>query len=66
MLAPAELALPLRAARDVLGRDINPAVYSPAEFREKRKAGNPFLRRVLDRPRLFVVGDSHELDTIAD
>jgi DNA-binding transcriptional ArsR family regulator len=65
-LAPAELAAPLRGARDVLGRDINPLVYSPAEFREKRTAGNPFLTRVLDRPRLFVVGNSHELDTIAD
>ena len=65
-LAPAELAVPLREAMEVLGREINPTVYSPAEFREKRKAGNPFLTRVLDRPRLFVVGNSHELDTIAD
>lgn len=65
-LAPAELAVPLRGAREVLGRDINPVVYSPAEFREKRRAGNPFLTRVLDRPRLYVVGNSHELDTIAD
>ena len=65
-LTPAELAVPLREARALLGREINPTVYSPAEFREKRKAGNPFLMRVLDRPRLFVVGNSHELDTIAD
>jgi predicted nucleotidyltransferase len=65
-LTPVELAVPLREAREVLGREINPTVYSPAEFREKREAGNPFLTRVLDRPRLFVVGNSHELDTIAD
>jgi DNA-binding transcriptional ArsR family regulator len=65
-LAPAELAMPLREARDMLGRDINPVVYSPAEFREKRAGGNPFLTRVLGRPRLYLVGNSHELDTIAD
>ena len=65
-LTPAELAVPLRAARELLGREVNPTVYSPAEFREKREAGNPFLTRVWDRPRLFVVGNSHELDTIAD
>jgi DNA-binding transcriptional ArsR family regulator len=64
-LAPAELAVALRGARDVLGRDINPTVYSPAEFREKHKAGNPFLTRVLDKPKLLVVGTNHELDTIA-
>jgi DNA-binding transcriptional ArsR family regulator len=63
-LTPAELAIPLREARGLLGRDINPTVYSPAEFLEKRKAGNPFLTRVLDKPKLFVVGNSYELDTI--
>jgi predicted nucleotidyltransferase len=65
-LTPAELAVPLREARALLGREINPTVYAPAEFREKRQAGNHFLTRVLDKPKLFVVGNSHELDTITD
>lgn len=64
-MTPAELAVPLRVARGLLGREVNPKVYSPAEFREKRAAGNPFLTQVLDRPRLFVVSNSHELDTVA-
>jgi DNA-binding transcriptional ArsR family regulator len=64
-MTPAELAVPLRKARDLLGREVNPTVYSSAEFREKRRAGNPFLTQVLDRPRLFVVSSSHELDAIA-
>lgn len=63
-LTPAELAVPLRGATGLLGREINPTVYSLAEFREKHKAGNPFLTRVLDKPKLFVVGNSHEMDTI--
>jgi DNA-binding transcriptional ArsR family regulator len=63
-LTPVELAVPLREARESLGREINPTVYSPEEFREKHKAGNHFLSRVLDKPKLFVVGNSYELDTI--
>jgi DNA-binding transcriptional ArsR family regulator len=65
-LTPVELAVPLREARALLGREINPTVYAPAEFHEKRQAGNHFLTRVLDKPKLFVVGNSHELDTITD
>ena len=64
-MTPAELAVPLRKASDLLGRDVNPTFYSPAEFREKRMAGNPFLTQVLDKPRLFVVSNSHELDVVA-
>jgi predicted nucleotidyltransferase len=33
---PADLALPLRKAREILGREINPTVYSSAEFDSKR------------------------------
>ena len=65
-LTPAELAVPLRGARDMLGRDINPTTYSPTEFREKRRAGNHFLAGVLDKPKLFVVGNSYELEHLTD
>src|ERR1039457_3263846 len=47
-LAPAELPLPLRRARELLGREINPTVYTPAEFRKKQAAKDHFLTRVLD------------------
>ena|SRR5271165_1785088 len=55
-VSPAELALPLRRARELLGREINPTVYTPTEFDKKRAANNPFLKQVLDKPKLFVVG----------
>jgi predicted nucleotidyltransferase len=64
MLAPAELALPLRRARELLGRDINPSVYTPAEFRKKRADQDHFLTRVLDKPKLFVLGNRNELEKI--
>ncbi|MBI2824426.1 MAG: helix-turn-helix domain-containing protein [Planctomycetia bacterium] len=64
--SPAELAVPLRRAREVLGRDINPTVYTPAEFEKKRRAKDHFLTRVLDKPKLFVLGNSDELGNAAE
>lgn len=61
-LSPAEMALPLRTARESLGREINPTVYSPAEFAKKRKAEDHFLTHVLTEPRLIVLGSENELD----
>jgi len=62
-VSPTELALPLRRAREQLGREINPTVYTPAEFAKKRAAKDHFLTQVLDKPKLFVVGNSDELGT---
>jgi len=64
-VSPMELALPLRGARDLLGREINPTVYTPAEFRKKQKTKDHFLTRILDKPKLFVIGNQDELDKIA-
>jgi len=58
---PSELALPLRRARELLGREINPVVYSPAELERKRAAQDHFLTRVLAGPRLIVLGDENAL-----
>jgi DNA-binding transcriptional ArsR family regulator len=62
---PAELALPLRRAREVLGREINPTVYTSAEFDRKRAAKDHFLTRVLAEPRLVVLGNGDELGKAA-
>jgi DNA-binding transcriptional ArsR family regulator len=64
-VAPAELALPLCHARELLGREINPTVYTPTEFNKKRVAKDHFLTRVLDKPKLFVIGNRNELDEAA-
>lgn len=63
---PSELALPLRRARESLERQINPTVYTAAEFDRKRKANDRFLAQVIDTPKLFVMGDRNELDRPAD
>ena len=64
-VSPAELALPLRRARELLVREINPTVYSPAEFDKKRAANDSFLKQVLDKPKLFVLGNKDELGKVA-
>lgn len=59
--SPMELATPLRHARDLLGRAINPTVYTPAEFERKHLAQDHFLAAVMDKPKLFVKGNQNEL-----
>ncbi len=51
----------LAAAQTRLGRNVNPTAYSPAEFRDKVRAGHHFLTVVLQEPRLFVLGGPDEL-----
>ena len=43
-----------------LGREVNPTVYSPREFREKLAARNHFLSTVAKEKKLFVIGDERE------
>jgi predicted nucleotidyltransferase len=59
-----DLADRLRKAREVLDRPINPTVYTPAEFFQKRADKDHFLTRVLDKPKLFVLGSQDDLDQI--
>jgi predicted nucleotidyltransferase len=43
-----------------LGREVNPTVYGPREFREKVAAKNHFLSTVAKEKKLFVIGDERE------
>ncbi|HEY3785206.1 MAG TPA: nucleotidyltransferase domain-containing protein [Steroidobacteraceae bacterium] len=60
-LVPADIALPLRRAQQVLGREVSPTVYSLAEFNRKRAEKDHFLTQVLSEPRLIVLGSEDEL-----
>jgi predicted nucleotidyltransferase len=44
-----------------LGRKVNPTVYSPAELRSKVASGNNFVLRVLEQPKIFIIGSEDEL-----
>jgi predicted nucleotidyltransferase len=43
-----------------LGREVNPTVYGPREFRAKLAAKNHFLSAVAEEKKLFVIGDERE------
>ena len=61
----AEIVSSLSEAQKAIGREINPTVYPPAEFRSKVAAGHHFLSTVLRGPMLFLIGDKHELARLA-
>lgn len=46
----------LSAAHDVLGREINPSVWTRSEFDRRRDEGDPFLSRVLEGATVPIVG----------
>lgn len=55
----------LADAQRALGREVNPTVYRPAEFRKKLKARNHFVKSVLGEPKIFLIGDHDELKRLA-
>lgn len=61
----AETVGALGKAQDILGREVNPTVYSPQEFHDKLAAGHHFLRSVLLGPRIALIGDVDELAGVA-
>jgi predicted nucleotidyltransferase len=49
------------AAERRLGRKLNPTVYSPAELRQKAAGGNEFVLRLLEQPKIFIIGSEDDL-----
>ena len=60
-LAYADLFAALEPATKVLGRPVNPTMYTRDEFVERQRSGNAFVSRVMESPKLWIIGDGHEL-----
>jgi predicted nucleotidyltransferase len=56
-----EVVAALAPVQALLGREINPVVYSAGEFRSKLRSRHHFVTTVVREPHLFVVGQSSEL-----
>jgi uncharacterized protein len=56
----------LSSAETELARAINPTVYSATEFAEKLSARNHFLTSVLDKEKVFLIGDENELRALRE
>lgn len=62
----AEVVSALEQVQETIRREINPIVYPPKEFRSKLAADHHFLKTTLNNPKLFLIGDEHELAKLAE
>jgi len=60
-----ELVAALGVTQDQIGREINPTAYPKAEFQERLRAGEHFISRVLERPKVMLIGTEDELAELA-
>ena len=54
----------LLKAHRKLYREINPVIYSVAEFKKRIKEGNHFLNAVMNKDKIFVVGDANAVQRL--
>jgi hypothetical protein len=57
----AAVMLALHPLIEHLAREINPVLYTRDELRRRITADNGFLTRVLAQPRIWILGDEHDL-----
>lgn len=57
----AALVRQLHPLQEVLGREINPKLYTHAEWQKLQRKPSAFVRDVLGKPRLFVIGNEQSL-----
>jgi predicted nucleotidyltransferase len=60
-----KLSPALESAEERLGRPVNATVYTSTEFAKKLGDKNHFLRAVLDKEKLFIVGNKDDLARVA-
>src|SRR3989304_10599740 len=51
----------LSRAEETLGREINPTVFDPAEWRKRISKKESFVKDVLKNPKIFLIGDEDVL-----
>lgn len=64
-LAYGEVFGALERVTRTVGRKVNPTVYTAAEFSKRARTENAFLTRVLEQPKLWVIGSEHDLPVAA-
>jgi predicted nucleotidyltransferase len=56
----------LKNAQKKLNREINPVVMKKEEFDEKMAKGHYFIREVLNKPVIYIIGDRYELENMVE
>ena len=57
-----DLIKALQAAERGLGRKISPTLYSSVELAKKRSGKNAFVLRVLEQPKIFLIGSDRDFE----
>lgn len=60
-LSYADVVAGLAETEARLGRAVNPTLYKPANFRRMLSEDSAFLHRVLDQPKIFLIGGKDDL-----
>ncbi|MFC1660793.1 nucleotidyltransferase domain-containing protein [Gemmatimonadota bacterium] len=58
-----ELFTALETAASRLARTVNPTIYASAEFARQIGERNPFLTKVLEQPKIWIIGEDDDLPT---
>ncbi len=56
----------LYEAQATLHREINPKVFGAEEWRAKLEAKSSFVLDVLSKPKIFLIGNQHDLEQLAE
>lgn len=62
-LSYADLVNQLLGTEVRLGRGINTTIYTEADVRQRLKDGNAFLSRVLEQPKIWIIGNESDIPT---
>jgi hypothetical protein len=55
-----EVVAVLYSVQDSLGREINPKIFRKDDWRQRRDSHDAFIKEVLNKPRMDVMGEGYE------
>lgn len=56
-----DVVLALQAATELLGREVNPNIFTLQDFAKRRKEGGSFVTRVMAQPKVWLIGGENDL-----
>ena len=62
----ADVVAALHSAEDILGREINPTVYTHEEYRKKLASKQHFVTHLLKTPKVFLIGDDRDFARLGE
>lgn len=62
----AEVVKALARTHEHLGREVNPVVMPRSDFVKKQRKGERFVTRVIEEPKLFLLGTANDIGKLAE